>query len=786
MLKFYKNILKTLFLLVIFCTTEITNAQIFSKTVVWNNSSSSNRVNLYVIPDGFTAAEMPAFAAETEKLVAKLQNTSPFKEYINFVRILRIDVPSAQSGTSHPHSAGDCGSMTTSELKDTYFKSTFDMGGIHRLLVPDFNLVQQFLFKNAQDYDMVLMIVNSPVYGGSGGSIATYSLHSSSVDIALHELGHSFAGLGDEYTATGSGCSGGYPNVATTSDINAIPWSAWVNYTTVPGVCGNSSDIGLFKGAGYCSTQFRPKCTCKMRDVKKEYCEVCSEQIVSKIHSITTLLEHQNGLTVHNFNIEKDTLLSGILLQSTNGTTNSKWILDGVKVLDNNLNYLCKLGDLSFGSHRLVLTATDNSNFLKIVTKPADSLVWIINKQNGSSQPVTAIPSYFSVSNITENSATASWLAQSDVPTYQIQFKAANETNWGTSYSLGNTNYFSKFSLIENTNYEARLRAIKNNLASNYAFSTFKTLPSTINLCAIPTNLTVADILPFNATVSWSLLSGVQSYVVKHKIKGSSVITSSIVTGNNFVLSYLIANTEYEITVQAVCGNTFGQAAYYGFKTKPIEVCPDNYEPNNSSNSASSIPLNTVINGLIPTADDQDFYFFTLPTTSNVSITLNNLIFDYDIKLQKQDGTVIGFSASSGKSDENITKTLLAGTYFVRIYGFSGAFSPNNCYGLRVQAVSVGGVPIETQDLSNQEMVISPNPSTGQTQLFFDSKHDTETSIMLMNSLGNVMMNEKKQMKKGENKIDYNFETLNDGIYYVRLSNYYRTITQKLVITKLD
>src|SRR5258708_7869266 len=81
-----------------------------------------------------------------------------------------------------------------------YFGSTFNYAGIDRLLVPvNSSHIYSVLANNFPQYDQVFVVVNSTKYGGSGGFAATASINSSSAEIAIHEMGHSFAALRDEY-----------------------------------------------------------------------------------------------------------------------------------------------------------------------------------------------------------------------------------------------------------------------------------------------------------------------------------------------------------------------------------------------------------------------------------------------------------------------------------------------------------------------------------------------------------------------------------------------------------
>jgi hypothetical protein len=138
-------------------------------------------------------------------------------------------------------------------------------------------------------YDIVALIVNDTEYGGSGGFPLIASVNTSSAEIAIHELGHSFSGLGDEYSTAYPG----YPDIEepnTTMQTNRalIKWTSWILPTTLvptPDVSSNSTVVGLFEGAHYHTTGwYRPKRSCKMRSLGVPFCEVCSETLVKSIY----------------------------------------------------------------------------------------------------------------------------------------------------------------------------------------------------------------------------------------------------------------------------------------------------------------------------------------------------------------------------------------------------------------------------------------------------------------------------------------------------------------------
>src|SRR5204863_7187684 len=107
-------------------------------------------------------------------------------------------------------------------------------------------------------HDMVLIIVNDSEYGGSGGSVAVASTNSAVVELVLHEEGHSFRFLADEYggpppPSCVNTVEPSEPNATKETQRSLIKWNAWIDAataipttTTLPGV------PGLYQAAKYC------------------------------------------------------------------------------------------------------------------------------------------------------------------------------------------------------------------------------------------------------------------------------------------------------------------------------------------------------------------------------------------------------------------------------------------------------------------------------------------------------------------------------------------------------
>ena len=185
-----RSVLSALFL--VFCLPQIALAEHF-ETII-NNSAPENRVDIAILGDGYTAAEMQKYNDDVQALMQAFFLQSPFREYKSFFNVHRIDVISNESGADHPE-------RIPAVFKDTALAATYNCAGTQRLICVNTSAVNSILGNTltSSQYDLTFVIVNDPEYGGSGGSIAVASTHPDVVELVLHELGHSFGLLADEY-----------------------------------------------------------------------------------------------------------------------------------------------------------------------------------------------------------------------------------------------------------------------------------------------------------------------------------------------------------------------------------------------------------------------------------------------------------------------------------------------------------------------------------------------------------------------------------------------------------
>lgn len=278
-------------LLALFCTPA--HAQPFPLDTVLLNGPPAERINLVFLAEGYQSSEMGKFRSDVQTIVNGLLAQIPISTYAAFFNAFAVEVPSVESGTDHPGTAADEPGGIPVQFRNTYFNSSFDVSGVHRALVADNGKVFNVLASHFPMWDAAFVIVNTSWYGGTGGSVSTFSTHPSTVEIALHEMGHSFGDLADEYDY---GAVPGHesPNSTSETDRADIRWNDWILPTTpvpTPETGTWASAVGLFEGAVYnVSGWYRPKLNCKMQSLGVAFCEVCREQLIKTTHSMTDLI----------------------------------------------------------------------------------------------------------------------------------------------------------------------------------------------------------------------------------------------------------------------------------------------------------------------------------------------------------------------------------------------------------------------------------------------------------------------------------------------------------------
>jgi hypothetical protein len=245
-------------------------------------------VDIAFIAEGYKANEMEKFHEDVKKMAAVLFSEEPYKAYEKRFNIWAVDAVSQDSGTDIP---GE-GIYANTALNSSFY--TFDLD--RYLTTQDIKSVNDYAA--AVPHDAIVVLINSTKYGGGG----VYNYYSGTTTgnklsdkVFMHEFGHGFAGLADEYYSSTVAYDEFYPmdvepwepNITTMVDFGSkwkkdlgagvpVPTPAEEKYQNITGV---------FEGGGYSAKGiFRSEMECRMKsNSPKGFCAACRKAIKEMI-----------------------------------------------------------------------------------------------------------------------------------------------------------------------------------------------------------------------------------------------------------------------------------------------------------------------------------------------------------------------------------------------------------------------------------------------------------------------------------------------------------------------
>ena len=282
----------------------------FSSTVVWQGGPLAETIDLVVVSEGYDASEKAKFYRDAERVAQALFHHEPFASRRNKFAVRAVFAPSQDSGVSVPHDGS---------WKRTVADSHFDTFYTERYLTSS---AQQKIYDliGTVPFEHIVLLVNTDIYGGGGiyNSLTIMnSDHPTFVPVMVHEFGHAFGGLADEY-AYGDQAESPYPadtepwepNITTLHDF-ASKWQdllppglqiptpvddldkqdvrrIWRTFSPEQKALLNLK-LGVYEGAGYqLHGVYRPVQECRMRiNECEEFCPVCYRAIVQMIDYYT-------------------------------------------------------------------------------------------------------------------------------------------------------------------------------------------------------------------------------------------------------------------------------------------------------------------------------------------------------------------------------------------------------------------------------------------------------------------------------------------------------------------
>lgn len=339
---------------------SISSAQTIEQ--ILSSGPTGKRIDLVFLSEGYTQSQLPQFILDAKRMLGSILAAQPYAEYRSFFNAFAISVASNESGSDHP---------SRNEYHDTYFNSTFEVGGITRLigLTGDGYQRAMMLLQNLMpEYDHVIMIVNDPEYGGSGGGISITSTNADSPEVVIHEFGHSMAALADEYSSPIPNPPGGERiNATQETRRDFISWKMWIDSSTpipTPETSEHIGHVGLFEGAYYRSTGwYRPQLSCKMRSLGSSFCAICSEAIIHSIFSTLRPIELYEPRTLSLAAYDTSSIeFTTTSIEPATHRYRTQWLVDGI-VLSTDSSHRLQIDakKLSIGNHTVTFELIDTT-----------------------------------------------------------------------------------------------------------------------------------------------------------------------------------------------------------------------------------------------------------------------------------------------------------------------------------------------------------------------------------------------------------------------------------------
>lgn len=260
------------------------NSHITPHKYLLHNDSPEKCIDVATLAEGYTLQEMQTFYEDADIACKSIFDHEPFKSMKKRFNVVAVASPSTDSGVSVPR---------LNEWKHTAFGSHFSTFYSDRYLTTSrVKAIHDALA--GIPYEHIIILANTEEYGG-GGIYNSYTLttahHPMFRPVVVHEFGHSFGGLADEYFYDNDVMTDTYPldiepweqNISTQVDF-AAKWKDMLSENTpvpTPAEVSENYPTGVYEGGGYSAKGiFRPAENCRMRTNEyPAFCPVCQRAL---------------------------------------------------------------------------------------------------------------------------------------------------------------------------------------------------------------------------------------------------------------------------------------------------------------------------------------------------------------------------------------------------------------------------------------------------------------------------------------------------------------------------
>ena len=248
---------------------------------------SKECIDVVILAEGYTAEEMELFMEDAMITTTEILSYDPFKSHKEKFNFIAVQTPSVDTNVSVPHEEAWRDTAVGSNFMTFYMPRYLTSGEVYAMYDLATNIPCEHF----------IILANTDTYGG-GGIYNSYTLttahHPSFRPVVVHEFGHSFGGLGDEYFYDNNDDNDEMhslshepwePNITTLVDFDS-KWADMVVEgievpTTVTPERSANYTVGVYEGGGYRSKGiYRPVDVCRMRNNTAErFCPVCERAL---------------------------------------------------------------------------------------------------------------------------------------------------------------------------------------------------------------------------------------------------------------------------------------------------------------------------------------------------------------------------------------------------------------------------------------------------------------------------------------------------------------------------
>jgi len=328
-----------------------------------SNGDPSNRVDIVFMGDGYTASELSTtYINHVNNFISYMFSTNiltdPFSRYEKYFNIHVIDVISAESGVNDP---------INGLVKNTALDGSYNFGGgTDRLLyinpAKGLSVLNEELAGTGIFPEMPIVTANSTKHGGGGGYFAVFAGgNSSSGEVGLHEIGHSFAKLADEYSTGGPKIHiGKEPSSANVSiDPTGSKWSQWLGFADP-----NLGTVGAFEGADYSVNNiYRSTNNAKMKSVNQAFSPIAKEQFILNFYKYVDPLDDFSN-DAGSLTLTDPSVLTVTPIDTD--VIDVEWSIDGKVFGGDQTSVNIKSLGLTPGTYAINARAFDNTDLVRI------------------------------------------------------------------------------------------------------------------------------------------------------------------------------------------------------------------------------------------------------------------------------------------------------------------------------------------------------------------------------------------------------------------------------------